>query len=336
MKELKNDFKANQFKPVYLLYGEEAFLVRYYANLFTERLLDDTMMNRDVFEGKDFEVDLAIDAANTLPFLNDWRLVYIKDSQLLAAGRKDDTEALAKYLTEIPENTILVFVETAASKAVDKRNRLYKQIVAKGRAVECKQPAEPELIRWITNIFKKKGKEIYPQTARLLLDTVPKGMDQIYAEADKLGDFVGTRCLISPEDIHAVCTKSLEARIFDLVGAVCSGQTEKALVQYHNMLAAKEQPLMMLAMMARQFRMILQCKACAEKNMRQNEIIAQLNLRDFIVRECLRQGQNFTSDRLLEALTDCQDTDIRIKTGLVEGALGVELLIVRYSICKDK
>lgn len=328
MKELRNDFKINKFKPVYLLYGEESYLIRHYARLFTEQLLEDSMMNCDSFEGKEFDINSVIDAANTLPFLSEYRLLYIKDSQLLAPGRKEDTEALAKYLPSIPESTIIIFVENA----IDKRNRLYKQIASLGRAVECKIPAEAELIRWLLNIFKKKGKEISPQTARLILETVPKGMDAMYAEADKLGDFVGERNFISPEDIQAVCTKSLEARIFDLVADLCKGQTEKALIQYHSMLAAKEQPLMVLTMMARQFRMILQCKACEEKRMSQTEIAATLNLRDFMVRDCLRQGKKFTEERLISALSDCQDTDIRIKTGLIEGELGVELLIVRYSI----
>jgi len=331
MKDIKNDFKAKQFKPVYVLYGEEVYLQRYYANLFTERLFlsqDDSIMNRDVFEGKDCNVEAAIDAANTLPFMSEWRLVYIKDSGLLAPGRKDDSETLSKYLTEIPESTIMIFVESA----VDKRNRLYKEIAKVGRAVECKMQGESDLIRWLTNIFKKKGKMIDTQTARLLLTTVPKGMDMIYSEADKLGAYVGERNVISPEDIQAVCTKSLEARIFDLVADVCNGRTEKALTQYHNMLAAKEQPLMVLAMMARQFRMILQCKACAEKRMSQQETATTLGLRDFIVRECLQQGKKFTTKQLITALSDCQDTDIRIKTGLMEGELGVELLIVGYSL----
>ena len=328
MKELKNDFKTNNFKAVYLLYGEESYMLRHYSKLFTDRLLEDSMMNRDFFEGKELSVASVMDAANTLPFLSERRLVYVKDSQLLAAGRKDDTEALTKYLPDIPESTIMIFIE----QTIDKRNRLYKQIASLGRAVECKIPGEAELIKWLINIFKKKGKEITAQTARILLETVPKGMDAVYAEADKLGDYVGERSLITAEDIQAVCTKSLEARIFDLVADLCSGRTEKALIQYHNMLAAKEQPLMMLAMIARQFRMILQCKASAEKRLSQAEIASSLGLRDFIVRECIKQGQQFSSERLISALADCQDTDIRIKTGLMEAELGVELLIVRYSI----
>jgi len=325
---MRNDFKIASFKQVYLLYGDEPYLARHYANEFA-KLPADPMMNSDTFEGKDFEVQSAIDAAETFPFLSEYRVVLIKDSGLVTTGRKDDTELMAKYLPSIPESSIVVFVETA----VDKRNKLFKQISTTGRAVECNIPGEAELIRWLGNIFKKKGKAITQQVASLMINTAPKGMDSLYAEADKLGDFVGERQHITTEDVQQVCTKSLEARIFDLIGALCNGQTEKALVQYHNMLLMKEQPLMVLSMMARQFRLILQCKACAEKNVR--DIAGTLGLRDFIVRECLRQGQNFTKDRLITALSDCQDTDIRIKTGLLEGELGVELLIVRYSICKS-
>jgi len=329
MKELKADLKTGDFKPVYLLHGEEAYLVRHYEAQFAEKLLAgaDPMMNQDIFEGKECDVEAVITAANTLPFFSDWRLVCVRDAQLLTTGRKDATEAMAAYLPQLPPSTLLLFVETA----VDKRNRLYKKIAAQGRAVDCVLPGEAELLRWVANIFKKKGKQIAPPTARLLLATVPRSMDAIYAEADKLGDYVGEAPHITDEDIHAVCTPSLEARIFDLVAALCSRQTERALVQYHTMLAAKEQPLMVLAMMARQFRMILQCKACAQQRISPRDTAAKLGLRDFMVQECLRQAQHFSQQRLLSALCDCQDTDTRIKTGLLEGEVGVELLIVQYS-----
>ena len=328
MKDLKADFKKSTFKPVYLLYGEEQYLIRYYSDLFSKILLTDITMNCDTFEGKDFDVRSVIDAAETLPFLSENRLVYIKDSGLFAAGRKNDTETLAKYLSDIPESSIIIFVESN----VDKRSRLYKQVSVHGRAVECTSPSETELIKWVCNIFKKKEKNIDIDTARHFLDTVPKGMDNIYAEADKLGDYVGEKNIITRKDIDIICTKSLEARIFGLVGALCGKQTESALIQYHTMLADKEQPIMILVMIARQFRMILQCKACAEKKLNEKQIAQTLNIRDFIVRECLRQGRNYPVDRLINALSDCQDTDIKIKTGLIDGELGVELLIVRYSL----
>ncbi|MCL2016988.1 MAG: DNA polymerase III subunit delta [Defluviitaleaceae bacterium] len=328
MQDIKNDFKTGQFKPVYLLYGEELFLVRHYANLFLEKLVSEKTMNSDVFDGKDFEISAVIDAADTFPFLDNNRIVYIKDSNLLSTGRKDDTEKLTKYLPNIPKSTIIVFVETA----VDKRNRLYKQVAAQGRAIEFQTPSDSELTKWLANIFKKNGKQISAPLLQKILSTVPKGMDAIYSEADKIADFLGDRTTVTETDIDEICTKSLEARIFDLVAAVCNGQTEKALVLYHNMLVAKEQPIVILVMMARQFRLVLQCKSCADQKMQPRQIAATLALRDFIVRECLQQAKKFTQTRLVSALLDCQDTDHRIKTGLITAELGVELLIVQYSI----
>lgn len=327
MKELRNDFKINSFKSVYLLYGDESYLIRHYSKEFTDKLLDEAMMNCDTFEGKDVDIASVIGAAETLPFLSRRRLVFVKDSNLMVPGRKDDSDVMAKYVPKIPDTTVMVFSEAN----VDKRNRLYKQVASLGRAVDFKTPAESDLIKWVTNIFKKKNMDIEPQTVKFLLATVPKGMDSVYAEADKLGDYTGERRLVTVNDIKEICSKSLEARIFDLVGALCMRQTQKALLQYHNMLVMKEQPLMMLAMMARQFRLILNCKAYAEKAVPPNKIATEMGIRDFMVKECLRQGGHYSKEDLIRALMDCQDTDIRIKTGLIEGELGVELLIIKYS-----
>lgn len=329
MKYLKEDLKQLTFKRVYLLYGEERYLVQHYERAFTEKLLDDSsvMMNRDVFNGKDAPIEQILNAANTLPFLSDMRLVYVRDSQLFTAGRKADTETMADFIPTIPESTLLIFIETE----VDKRNRLYKKTVDQGRAVEFKTPSERELTDWVVNVFKKKGKEINPFTINKLLRTVSHNMTAVYAEADKLGFYVGDRREITPEDIDRVCSPSLETRVFDLVAAVGGGKAEKALTMYRNMLLLKEQPIMILTMMARQFRMILQCRACADQKMPRSKMAEVLEMRSFIMDECLEQGQNFTLPRLLNALRDCRDMDIRIKTGLIGAEIGVETLIARYA-----
>lgn len=329
MKDLKDDLKHMTFKRVYLLYGEERYLVEHYTRVFSDKLInaDNLLMNQDVFDGKEIPADRIMDAANTLPFLCDVRLVYVRDSKLFTAGRKNDTETLAAYLPNIPETTVLVFVETD----VDKRNRLYKRVAELGRVAEFVTPPDRELVEWIGNVFKKKGKQIRNENAVKLLRTVMRNMKALYVEADKLGDYVGDRTEITAMDIETVCSPSLETRVFDLVAAVGSGQTENAYRMYRNMLLMKEQPLMILTMIARQFKLILTCKNCMEKHMPPAAIARELELRSFVVDECLRQGRYYTTEQLLAALVDCQDTDILIKTGLLNADIGVELLIARYA-----
>jgi DNA polymerase-3 subunit delta len=272
-------------------------------------------------------VEKIINAANTHPFFSDIRLVYARNTRLFAAGRKDDSETMAAYLPQIPETTVLVFVETD----IDKRGRLYKQMAECGRAVEFKTPSESELVTWVCNVFKKDNHTISNENARLLLHTVTHSMEAVHAEAEKLCSYAGERQEIKAEDIRALSSPSLETRVFDLLDAVGYGKTEEALIMYRHMILMKEQPLMVLTMMARHFRLMAQCRAYLDKKTPNAEIAKLTDIRGFLLDGYLRQARRFTQRQLLEALADCADTDIRIKTGLINAETGVELILLKSS-----
>jgi DNA polymerase-3 subunit delta len=117
-----------------------------------------------------------------------------------------------------------------------------------------------------------------------------------------------------------------------MVAAIGNKNAEKALDIYNNMLLAKESPFGINKMIARQFRLILQCKYVAVKKKYNNAQIAnELGLREFIVRDCMAQSKNFDIKLLINAIKDCAQTDTNIKKGLITDELGVELLIIKYS-----
>ena len=57
MQTLNQDIKTGEFKQIYLLYGEEAFLKNSYKNRLKEAIIGDDTMNFARFEGKGLEVD---------------------------------------------------------------------------------------------------------------------------------------------------------------------------------------------------------------------------------------------------------------------------------------
>ncbi|MCL2202746.1 MAG: DNA polymerase III subunit delta [Defluviitaleaceae bacterium] len=319
VKTVQKDIDARQLKQVYLLYGEERYLVTHYAAALGEGL------DKDVFDGA-APVAQIILAADAFPFMAHKRAVYVRDSRLFATGRKADTEQMADYLTKIPEETVLIFIESD----VDKRTRLYKKTAELGRAIDCAPLSPPELSRWVAKQFGKKDKSISPAAAEQLTRSAAHSMTALEGEIAKLAAYVGTRPGITPEDITALCTPTLQTRIFDLLAAMGKGKAGQALSLYANMLHMKEQPLMILAMLIRQFRILLLCKCANEKKHTKPQMAKAFGLRPFMVDEALTQARRYTTTRLLHALADCQDTDLRIKTGRVDGAMGVELLIVKY------
>ena len=80
MQTLNQDIKTKEFKRVYLLYGDEPFLVSSYKKRLKEAIAGEDTMNFNYFEGKSPDVHEIISLADTMPFFADRRLILIDGS----------------------------------------------------------------------------------------------------------------------------------------------------------------------------------------------------------------------------------------------------------------
>ena len=110
MKTIDEDIKSGQFKKIYLLYGDEAYLKKQYKDKLKKALVqpDDTM-NFTAYEGKDTNPKEVIDLSETLPFFADRRVILIENSGFF----KGSCEELAEYMPQVPDTTLFLFVEEA-------------------------------------------------------------------------------------------------------------------------------------------------------------------------------------------------------------------------------
>lgn len=330
MKTLKKNWKNHEFSRCYLFYGTETYLIREYEAALTKAILPEgaEMMNHDVFEEKRATAAAIMDAAEALPFLNEKRLVTARNSEFFQkAGRKEEGEKLKAFLADLPETVCLLFIEEKAEKT----NGLYKAVAKYGQAVEFKKPTEKDLGTWIKKRCKENGVEMSEGILNLFLQTVDHDMENIDGELQKLMAYKGEEKEIKAEDIRAVCTVSLEARVFDLVKAVAEKRPEKAVQIYRTLLSMKESPYMVLSLITRQFRLILETMLLSQSGMTNDAIGARLEIRDFAVKEYLRQSKRFSAEGWKKAVRDCLQVDLDIKSGKAAEKTAVELLIMKYS-----
>ena len=330
MKELKKQWKNGEFGRCYLLFGAETYLLKDYETALEKALLPEgtEMMNHDIFEEKRATAAAIMDAAETFPFLNEKRLVTVKNSEFFQkGGRKEEGEKLKEFLADIPESTCLLFIE----EKVEKTSALYKAVVKHGQAVEFKKLTEKDLGTWIKKLCNDNQKQMSESVLGLFLQTVDRDMENMEGELLKLIAYKGEESEIKAEDIRAVCTVSLEARVFDLVKAVAEKRPEKAVQIYRTLLSMKESPYMVLSLITRQFRFILETKLLSESGMTNETIAAKLEIRDFAVKEYLRQSKRFSARVWKDAMKDCLETDLNIKSGKAAEETAVELLIVKYA-----
>ncbi|MCL1862466.1 MAG: DNA polymerase III subunit delta [Defluviitaleaceae bacterium] len=313
-----------ELRNLYLLHGEERFLVNHYVAAITKMVGEE----KTIFDGN-IPVEEIIMAAETVPFFSQSsgkRLLIVRDSKLFATGRKDESEKIADYLEKIPPDTVLLFIESE----IDRRTRSYKKAAELNAAMDCRPLSPSDLTKWLNRLFK--GKSINGATINHMLRTCGNNMLTLSNESTKLLHYCSDKPDITIQDVNAICTPTLESRIFDLTKAMGAGRTSDALNMYRDMLTLKESPIMILTMIIRQLRIILLCKCHAEKHAPNITIARELNIRDFVVTEALLHGKRFTTQDLITALENCQDTDIKIKTGLLSPEIGVEILLIQLSI----
>ena len=148
MKSLQEDIKQQDFKQVYLLCGEEAYLKQQYKHKLKAALVPgEDSMNFSFFEGKKTEPKAVIDLAETMPFFADRRVIMLEGTGFF----KNQCQDLPEYMAQLPEYLCMIFIE----EEVDKRNRMYKAVKKYGRVVEFAKQDTQTLMRWILGILKR-------------------------------------------------------------------------------------------------------------------------------------------------------------------------------------
>lgn len=323
MQTINADIRSGNFQPVYLLYGEEAYLRRSYRDRLREAIVGDDTMNYTYYEGKDVPIPDLISTAETMPFFADRRLIIVEKSGLF----RREAGVLADYLERLPETTHIVFVE----EEVDKRNKLYKRVKAKGCITECVRQTGAELSRWAARGFAFYGKKITPAVMELFLERTGEDMENIRREMDKLTAYVGDREEITAEDVEAITTPQLQNRVFEMIDRVTAGKTKEALALYADLLALKEPPMRILFLITRQFHSLLQVKALAGQGLPDSEIASRCGMRPFAVKRSRRQAERFTSEQLTRFVREAVELEEDVKQGRLRDQIAVELMIVRFS-----
>lgn len=321
MQTLNQDIKERSFKRMYLLFGDEPFLINSYKKRLKEAIAGDDTMNFNYFEGKNPDVREIISLADTMPFFSERRLILIDGSGYF----KGAPEELVEYLPGMPDTTCMIFCESE----VDKRNRLFKKVKELGYAAELKKQDSGQLMKWSAGILARSGKKITKQVMEYFLERTGDDMELIRNELEKLVCYTSDREVITKEDVEAIGTVHVTNRIFDMVSAIVAGNRKKAMDLYEDLLALKEPPMRILFLIARQFNQILQVKELQAAGCEKGELASKLKLSPYVAGKLQAQARTFTNEQILSCVRLCVEYEEAVKTGRLADRMAVELLIAK-------
>lgn len=354
--------------PVYLFYGEEAYLRDQYLERFKSIIPSECRdFNLDVADGRETGVDDIVNLATTLPFLTEKRVVIVKNADFFKARRKtqgrngsvqgelgDEGEevspeenifgdlknnqkaspkpkenALERYFDMPLESTCMVL----CTDSVDRNLRVFKKVVKVGQTVEFSPLKNRELVLWIESRARQLGKIIEPGAVAKLVTAVGNNLRQMNSELEKLACFQD-RTAITEDDVTLLVGRTVELSIFELVDAIGGRKTQEAIRMTREMVSDGEPVLRLLFMIARQFRLLLRAKSCTETGIPEREAAAVMQVHPYVAQKCINQARNFYFNELKIAMEKILATDLDIKTGRQEPVLALELMIV--ALCDQR
>ncbi len=329
-------------RVLYILYGKDEFsLSQALESLKREKVAPDTIAaNTAVFEAQQLSFSRLVETCSATPFLSPVRVVIVKGllqifeeargrgrERRLSSKKADaalgEWEKLASYVEMMPSTTTLILVD---SGDIRRDNRLLKLLSPLAEVKSFPPLNRHELSLWIHTRVQREGGTISDKAVNLLIKLVGYDLWVMSGEVDKLLSFAQGR-QITEDDVRQVSSFAREISIFDLVDAILEGQGRQAQVMLWRLLHEGVSPVSIVAMLARQLRLIVLAKEL--EGAKSNDEINNWseNVSEYSLRKAREQAKRYSFERVRSAFEKLLEADVAMKSGKYDGDLALELLL---------
>lgn len=313
----------------YILHGDDELRLQAEIERLRAQLGDEAGLNVTMFEGENANVPEIINAASSIPFLAECRLVIVR-GLLAHVTRKGTSESsrqaadrLYDALLQLPAWARLVLVER---EPLPDTNRFVKLAREHPSGFVRAFTVPSDTTDWIVKrAASEYGAEIERAAARALAQVTGKDLVRADNELAKLVCYVNGERPISEADVDLLTPYLAEVKIFDMVDAMAEGRSEQALRELHRLLGPQdEDPFGVMGMIVRQFRLLL----LAKEHGRRVGLETVLGTKsEFVAKKVERQARFFSLAQLEEIYRTLQDYDYRVKTGEIKIELALDLIV---------
>ncbi len=315
-------------KNIFLFTGEETYLlneqIKSWKKAFVEKHGD---LNLEVLEATQVPLNEMMASLTAMPFLGDKRLIFVhglpdapKARQADKITKKDEKreEDLKKFeadLKDIPETSVVVFIQPNP----DKRKSFYKNLLKQVEVKEFSLLAGSTLIQWVQNRIRFKGAQVSSSVAEYLVSLTGQNLWHLSTEIDKLTSH-SPGANLSKELIDELVVPTIEANVFQLTDALSSKNRTKAMLCLQRTMTAGDNLQPAFYMIVRQFRLLLQGRSFSDKEVAPSPatFAARLKLHPFVARNTLAQVKRFKAEELKRAYKNLLEIDTGLKTSRIK------------------
>ena len=333
--EIEKELKEGKLNNLYLLYGEEVFLLE--SNLKKiKKLFGEIVAGINYIQIDETNVDNLISDIETPSFGYEKKLIIVKNSGLFKKeGKRKNAklielkEKVANYfksnILDIKDFNVVVFIEDDVEK-----NALYKIIDKEGIICNFEKQKPSDIIERLKAIFNAYKVNIDNDTLKYLIEECGTSMQELINESRKLIEYAGTNGTIEKKEIDLLCTKQIEAVIFDLTDSLGKKNIASAMQTLKNLIYNKEPIQKILITLYNHFKKLYFTKIAMEQNINLTEALNLKPNQLFLAGKYKIQASYFKTEELKQILEELILLDQNSKIGLIDVNIGLEAILTRY------
>lgn len=305
-----NAIRKRDFKPIYLLMGDEAYFIDQLTELLSETVLTETEkdFNMQTFYGVDSDVNTIIASARRFPMMAEYQLIVVKEAQQL-----NKFELFDIYAKNPMKSTVLVI--SYKHGTVDKRKAVVKSIEKAGMVFESKKLYENQIPAFIVSYFRGKELAIDEKSAQMLTDYVGNDLSKLIQQLQKLE-------ISLPEGSRRVTSELIEKNVgiskdfnnFELLKAIIEKNvlTANRIVDYFEKNPKDNPTVVTLSVLFNYFNNLLECYWLPQKN--EQTIMHTLNIKSaFFVKDYLLGLRNYNVHKVMDIIGYLRTFDAKSK-----------------------
>jgi DNA polymerase-3 subunit delta len=319
--------EAGRIPPVVLVHGAEPVLLEDAAAAFTRALCPDpaaAALTREVLDAKEAGAEGIVRSAQTLPFLGGQRLVIVRGVEALAAKAG---EPLAGYVASPNPSTVLLLLASVDLAA----NHWLVRAVPTAAVVGLPRPVGRALVGWLRARAGADGYELAEDAAALLVELAGDDLSTLVGEVAKAALAGGPdNRRVTAQEVRAVVGAQRLHHIFDLTRAVAERDQGAAQALLGALLAAGEEPLAVLGMLAREARSVWQAREWLREGRREDEVVRLLRRPPSAAAPVVALARALSDTGAAARLVRCWEVEKRLKLG---GVPRPELALLVADLC---
>lgn len=345
--ELKKRLSTGEVGSLYLLMGEEKYLVKRAARRLIRKAAGEGFQefNCQEMEGG-VPIDALADAVEVLPLFAQRKCVAVSDLNI-EERTADELKKLYELLDDLPASTTLVLWYPTLDfdgKKSAKWKKLVQACMEKGAVLSFDRRTAPELIKMLLREAEKAGCTLSRRDAERILDYAGQDVTRLLGEMEKLCAFAlgsareGKVPEITAQSIEDLVPKSTETTAFLMANALTSGNYERAYGLLDALFYQNEEPIKILGALSASYVDMYRTRTAVEsgKPAQGAAEYADYKRKEFRLRNAERSARSVPTEALRDNLYLLLEADLALKGSRMDGRTVLEELIAKLLLVSDR